>query len=203
MCLFEKIQKIRCELKEQDIKMTGENKHARYSYFELNDFTPVLNDLMLKHKMTAIPSFTAEVATLTAYDFESKESYSITSPMGNAKLPNCHEVQNIGAVETYQRRYLYQAMFDIAENDALNATQGKEEQKQLKADKEKKEEKIPVRTAKETLKSIIVQNPFEANIIKDIIDTEYGGKPSKELTEDEAKEILNKLSNNPEEQINE
>jgi hypothetical protein len=49
----------------------------------------------------------------------------ITSPMGSAALKGCHEVQNIGAVETYQRRYLWVAALEIVEHDALDKTTGK------------------------------------------------------------------------------
>lgn len=132
MKLVEKIQAIRIALNKKSLKMSGKNNFANYEYFELNDFLPILNELMQENKMTAIPSFSNEYATLTAFDFESDEKIIISSPMGTADLKGCHEVQNIGAVETYQRRYLYQALFDIAENDSLNKTQGKPDDKALK-----------------------------------------------------------------------
>jgi hypothetical protein len=47
--------------------------------------------------------------------------------MGSAALKGCHEVQNIGAVETYQRRYLWVAALEIVEHDALDATTGKDQ----------------------------------------------------------------------------
>lgn len=125
MNIYEKIQTIRVELKNKNIKMSGYNDYAGYDYFELDDFLPALNDLMLRHKMTAYPSFGAETATLTAVNCENpEETVVITSPMGSASLKGCHAVQNIGATETYQRRYLYQALFDISEKDSLNGTQG-------------------------------------------------------------------------------
>ena len=37
-------------------------------------------------------------------------------------MKGCHEVQNLGAVETYVKRYLYQNAFEIVEADSLNAT---------------------------------------------------------------------------------
>lgn len=126
MNLFEKIQQIRIDLKKKDIKMTGRNDYSGYDYFELDDFLTPVNELMSEYKMTAIPSFNNEFATLTAINLEDpQDRWVITSPFGGAQLKGCHEVQNIGAVETYQRRYLYQALFDIAESDALNKTQGK------------------------------------------------------------------------------
>lgn len=125
MNIFEKIQAIRVELKHKDLKMSGRNKFANYDYMELDDFCPALNELMLKYKITAIPTFSREKASLTAIDCEKPEDrYTIESPFGTADLKGCHEVQCIGAVETYQRRYLYQALFDISESDGLNKSQG-------------------------------------------------------------------------------
>lgn len=125
MNIFEKIQAVRVELRHTKLKMSGKNKFANYEYMELDDFLPTLNELMQKHKMTAIASFTREKAVLTAIDCEKPEDrFTIESPFGTADLKGCHEVQCIGAVETYQRRYLYQAMFDIAESDGLNKSQG-------------------------------------------------------------------------------
>lgn len=127
MNIYEKIQAIRVELEGMNIKMSGHNEFAHYDYFELDDFIKPLNALMQKHKMTAYPSFTPDFATLTAVDLEKPDDkVIITSPMGTANLKGCHDVQNIGATETYQRRYLYQALFDITEKDGINGTQGKD-----------------------------------------------------------------------------
>jgi hypothetical protein len=59
-------------------------------------------------------------------DDKPEDWFNIESPMGSAALKGCHEVQNIGAVETYQRRYLWVAALEIVEHDALDATTGKE-----------------------------------------------------------------------------
>jgi hypothetical protein len=40
--------------------------------------------------------------------------------MSDAQLKGCHNVQNLGAVETYIKRYLYQNCFEIVEADALD-----------------------------------------------------------------------------------
>ncbi len=44
--------------------------------------------------------------------------------MGSAALKGCHEVQNVGAVETYQRRYLWVAALEIVEHDAIDSSDG-------------------------------------------------------------------------------
>ena len=80
------------------------------------------------------------------------------------------------------------------------STQEPKEKQDPKPQKEpkttpKKQETTPTRTDTEILKSIIINNPLEAHIVKDIIDTEYNGKPSRELTEEECQAILDKLEN--------
>jgi len=52
--------------------------------------------------------------------------------MGSAALKGCHEVQNIGAVETYQRRYLWVTAMEIVEHDVLDATTGDSKFNQVK-----------------------------------------------------------------------
>ena len=54
-----------------------------------------------------------------------EEKIVISSPMSTAALKGCHEVQNLGAVQTYIRRYLWVAALEIIEHDALDATTGR------------------------------------------------------------------------------
>jgi hypothetical protein len=44
--------------------------------------------------------------------------------MSSAALKGCHEVQNLGAVQTYLRRYLWVAALEIVEHDAIDASEG-------------------------------------------------------------------------------
>ncbi|MCM1368247.1 MAG: ERF family protein [Roseburia sp.] len=119
--LFEKIQTVRVGLQAEEIKKTGKmNGRTEKPYLELADFIHSLNRLMLEERFTAIVNFSLEEATLTAYDFDSDQTFTIKSPMREAKVQGCNDMQNLGAVETYQRRYLYMAMFDIAESDILD-----------------------------------------------------------------------------------
>ncbi len=121
VCLYEKIQNVRAGLVEATIKKSGVMEGRRDKlYLELADFVGQLNTLMKRERMTAIVNFTDENATLTAYDFDSEQTLSITSPMRQVTVKGCNEMQNLGAAETYQRRYLYMAMFDIAESDLLD-----------------------------------------------------------------------------------
>jgi hypothetical protein len=49
--------------------------------------------------------------------------------MSTAELKGCHAIQNLGAVQTYLRRYLWVAAMEIVEHDSLDATTGKDDSK--------------------------------------------------------------------------
>jgi hypothetical protein len=64
------------------------------------------------------------MAYLTIHDTDGEGFVTFTSPMSSAALKGCHDVQNLGAVQTYLRRYLWTNAFEIVEHDALDATTG-------------------------------------------------------------------------------
>lgn len=111
-------------LRKLELRKSGHNKFAGYQYFELGDFLPYVQSIFEHVGLCDIISFTEDVATMTVYDVEDGSSVTFTSPMGSAQLKGCHMVQNIGAVETYQRRYLYVSALAISEHDALDSTTG-------------------------------------------------------------------------------
>jgi hypothetical protein len=72
-------------------------------------------------------SFGTELAQLEIHNIDGEGSVVFTSPMSTAALKGCHEVQNLGAVQSYIRRYLWTTALEIVENDVLDATTGKEQ----------------------------------------------------------------------------
>ena len=76
--------------------------------------------------MCSTISFNKEYAEMKIVNAEKPDEFPIviTSPMGSAALKGCHEVQNIGAVETYQTRYLFVQALCVVEHDILDATTG-------------------------------------------------------------------------------
>jgi hypothetical protein len=127
--VYKKLVEVRNELQTMPLSKSGHNKFAGYKYFELGDFLPSIQTLFKKHGLCDVISFTQELATMVVYDVEDGSSATFTSPMGSAQLKGCHEVQNIGAVETYQRRYLYVTALAIVEHDALDAVTGSQDSK--------------------------------------------------------------------------
>lgn len=128
MNIYEKLAHARVDLQEMGLRKSGRNNYSGYDYFELKDYLPAINKLMVKYNMVGICSFYEECATLSIVDAENPEDVVyFHSPMGHAALKGCHDVQNLGAVETYTRRYLYMAAFEIVEGDTLDAVQGSDE----------------------------------------------------------------------------
>lgn len=124
MTIYEKLQDCRLKLSKSDLKKSGHNAYTQADYFELGDFLPKLTEIMAESKLTSIITFTDEVATLTLVDSEKPEDTIVfTSPMRDATLKGTHPIQNLGAVETYSRRYLYTIAFDIVESDTLDKVQ--------------------------------------------------------------------------------
>ena len=128
MNIYQKIAAARIRFQEQGVKMSGKNTFAGYAYFELSDILPAINRLGHELGFICRVSFSENDAILEIIDMDDpKEAMAFYSPMSTAALKGCHEVQNLGAVETYIKRYLYQNAFEIVECDALNGTQGKHE----------------------------------------------------------------------------
>jgi hypothetical protein len=123
--VYQKLNNAREKFHALKLTKTGHNKFAGYYYFELGDFLVPALKVFREEGLCAVVSFASEFACMTIYDVEKPDqNIALYSPMGSAQLKGCHEVQNIGAVETYQRRYLWVAALEIVEHDALDATTG-------------------------------------------------------------------------------
>lgn len=121
MNIYEKLQKAKVELQKKDLKKTGENKFSHYTYYELGDFMPYINEICLELKIFTKVNFSKENATLTIINIEKPdEVITYESEMVKANLKGCNEIQALGGVQTYQRRYLYMNAFEISDNDYIN-----------------------------------------------------------------------------------
>ena len=109
-------------LQSAPLKKSGHNKFAGYQYFELGDFLPQINAIFHSNGLCGVVSYDSEIASLTITDVDDGTSIVITSPMVEANLKGAHAIQNLGAVETYQRRYLWMTAMEIVEHDALDSS---------------------------------------------------------------------------------
>jgi hypothetical protein len=124
MSVYKKLQEARILLQNTKLNKSGKNKFAGYEYFELGDFLPQIQNICKNVGLCGMVSFTADTAYLTIHDTDGEGFTTFTSPMSSAALKGCHDVQNLGAVQTYLRRYLWTNAFEIVEHDALDATTG-------------------------------------------------------------------------------
>lgn len=124
MSVYKKLQDARIKLQNTALKKSGHNKFVGYYYFELGDFLPAIQKINSELGLCGVVSFNHEMAFLQIIDVEDGTSIMFTSPMSSAALKGCHDVQNLGAVQTYLRRYLWVNAFEIVEHDALDATLG-------------------------------------------------------------------------------
>jgi hypothetical protein len=124
MTVYKKLQEARILLQNTKLNKSGKNKFAGYEYFELGDFLPQIQNICKNVGLCGMVSFTATDSYLTIHETEGDGFVTFTSPMSSAALKGCHDVQNLGAVQTYLRRYLWTNAFEIVEHDALDATTG-------------------------------------------------------------------------------
>jgi hypothetical protein len=128
MGVHKKLMEARIALQSAPLKKSGHNKFAGYQYFELGDFLPTINQIFSKVGLCGVVSFDKELATLTITDTDDNSEIKLTSPMADANLKGCHPIQNLGAVETYTRRYLWVSAMEIVEHDALDSSPPVKEQ---------------------------------------------------------------------------
>ena len=136
MSVYKKLQEARILLQNTSLKKSGRNKFANYESFELGDFLPTIQNIFSKVGLCGTVSFGTEIATLTIVDVDATDTTTpnyvvFSSPMSSAELKGCHAIQNLGAVQTYLRRYLWVAAMEIVEHDALDATTGKDDPKKV------------------------------------------------------------------------
>ena len=127
--VHKKLMQARIMLQNAPLKKSGHNKFAGYSYFELGDFIPTINSIFNEVGLCGVVSYDSEIASLTITDTDDGTSIVITSPMAEANLKGCHPIQNLGAVETYTRRYLWVTAMEIVEHDALDSSAPIKEEK--------------------------------------------------------------------------
>jgi len=126
MTVHKKLMQDRIKLQGMQLKMSGENKFANYKYFKLDDFLPQTQTIFNDLGLCSVVSFDTDYARLCITDVEDGTTIVINSPMAEANLKGAHAIQNLGAVESYQRRYLWLAAMEIVEHDILDATTGNE-----------------------------------------------------------------------------
>ncbi|GMB10228.1 MAG: ERF family protein [Candidatus Improbicoccus devescovinae] len=199
MNVFEKVQKIKLELLDCHLKKSGNNKFANFKYYELDDFMPHIIRLCDKYKIFTQITFDENYANLFVFDSENKEDLekppkiTIKCPIEKLEIRGANAIQAIGGMQTYLRRYLYMALFEITENDLFDANHGKSEITKTKKIEELGNKSLSKKQGisteeKDELRTLIGNKDLELKLLK-----QYKVNYLVELTPDQAKEIKERI----------
>lgn len=158
--IYEKMAKACVEFLDAKPRKTGKNKYSDYNYFTLDDIEPTLKKVCMKVGIFYYVTFTESNALLTVVDTTDSTQFTVSSPYATAEVKGCQPIQNLGAVQTYLRRYLLMAAFGITEPDVLEEATGKDEPQ--------KKTVTPKATSKPATGK---QTPEEADKSKYVMDT--------------------------------
>lgn len=157
--LNESIISIRVKLQNSKLKKSGKNKFAGFDYFELKDFLPKLNELMLEEGVNDLFTIDEEQVTLTLIKGEERQTYKMPftrfdTPLtfkkdkaGNfikdkndewLQVPSMQDIQYLGALNTYYKRYLYLNAFGITDGEVIDNMDNEELTSTKKSTTEKK-----------------------------------------------------------------
>ena len=130
MNIYEKLQAARIKIAASGIQKSGKNDFAKYKYYDLGDFLPQIMEACDELKITPIISTDSEGRkfVLELINSESPEEViRFSIPIVQAQLKGVQPIQNLGAVITYSRRYLYMLAFEIIETDVIEESTGMQE----------------------------------------------------------------------------
>lgn len=145
MSVHKKLMQARVKLQSIEMKKSGLNKFAGYSYFELSDFIPHVQTIFNDLGLCGVVTFSTEYAQLCITDVDDGTVIVITSPMAEANLKGAHPIQNLGAVLSYQRRYLWMAALELVEGDPIDSAPPVEAPKQEPKPEPVKKTPVPLK----------------------------------------------------------
>lgn len=132
--VHKKLQKAKLELTKRDIKKSGKNTYTGFTYFELSDFLPHIVEILESLGLCSVINIGEKMAELAIINNDNPEDKtSVSIPVATASVKGANDMQNLGATQTYLRRYLYMLAFDIVENDISDSLINKDlHQKKVK-----------------------------------------------------------------------
>lgn len=126
LTLNQAIIKIRNELQSAGLQKSGQNKFAGFKYFELADFLPTLNRLMEKYDVNDIITIEGSTISLSLVKGEEVNKYAMPfvifeTPLNNKGAKSMQDIQYLGALNTYYKRYLYLNAFGITDGEVIDS----------------------------------------------------------------------------------
>lgn len=124
--LNKSIIKIRVDLQNAKLGKSGKNKFAGFSYYELKDVLPKLNELMMKEEVNDRYYIKDDMVILELIKGEEKQDYTMPfykfdTPLNKQGKPSMQDIQYLGALNTYYKRYLYLNAFGITDGEVIDS----------------------------------------------------------------------------------
>lgn len=124
--LNDSIISIRVSLQNLKLKKSGKNKFAGFEYYELADFLPALNELMQKENINDQFTIENDMAILILRKGEESQEYKMPfkifdTPLNKDGKPSMQDIQYLGALNTYYKRYLYLNAFGITDGEIIDS----------------------------------------------------------------------------------
>lgn len=190
--LNERIISIRVKLQNSKLKKSGNNKFAGFDYFELADFLPRLNELMLEEGINDLFTIEGDEVALTLLRGEEEQTYKMpfinfSVPVNKSGQPSMQEIQYLGALNTYYKRYLYLNAFGITDGEVIDSMDNNEYKATKKATTEKKEVKASPKQI-ELIQNLVSDIPAMLNY--------YKVEKIEDLSIQQASEIITKKKGN-------
>jgi hypothetical protein len=127
MNLYEKMNTIRVELQNSGMTKSGVNKYQNFNYYTLDDIQPKLNKLLQQHKVFEVISYGREVEENFIGDKQIEVTYinaekpEETVTFAFPVIQQTPKMQDVGAVNTYAKRYAYLNVWGIAEPEVIDS----------------------------------------------------------------------------------
>ena len=125
MNLYQKVAKIKGEMSSMKFSKTGRNSFTKFNYFQLDDFEPTLEKLCSQYGVVTYFQFALDAARMVVVDADDPtQKIEVDSPVDVSFGKTSSKMQDIGAMQTYARRYLFMSFFGITESDFLDEVAG-------------------------------------------------------------------------------
>ena len=180
---------IRVKLQNAKLKKSGKNKSAGFDYFELADFLPKLNELMLEEQVNDLFNIDDGKATLTLIKGEERQVYSMPFVLFETpvfkrsnqdgevfEVKSMQDIQYLGALNTYYKRYLYLNAFGITDGDIIDAMDNNSQEVKAENKTERKATPNQVKKVKELVTDISkMLEYYKVEKVEDLTIAKKGG----------------------------
>jgi len=127
--VHKKLQQARFQLSQIELRKSAKNDYTKRPYFELADFMPQVTKIFNEVGLCGVVDF-GDKAVLNIHDTETDNVIKFTSEIVPAGLKGATPIQELGAVQSYLRRYLWMQAMDITEHDSVDAINNENELKE-------------------------------------------------------------------------